>query len=186
MKFKCVGFERLCFNGHDLFIDDYVDKDDVFAKDCIVFYKKNNQFHFVSLGLFNVFYDFPPLSYAIKDIEEGGKINFDNIYIYKFCHNYTEKDFSVEIEPFYLRYEKVTNGNNLLFNCKNFCIGLNRNQTLVFNTFSSAKKFLKKNNLKDFILKINNLFKIGDKDNEFIRRSLQSNISETFVNGRLE
>lgn len=39
----------------------------------LFFTKKNNQFHFVSLELFNVFYDFPPLSYAIKDIEEGAK-----------------------------------------------------------------------------------------------------------------
>ena len=162
MKYKCVGFERLAFSGFDLFIDDYNDSDNLFASGCIIFYKKEDLFHFVLLDRLGICLNATIIQYILKDIVEKNTLDIKNLYIYGF--NKEEDRYltneCVDIEPFYILYERLSDGNNIYCDCEKFCIGLERNQSLIFNSAKSIYEFIRKNNLKHNIIKVDRLFKL--------------------------
>ena len=188
MQYRCVGFERLAFSGFDLFINDYYDHDNLFASGCIIFYKKDDLFHFIKFSHLNVLMEFNILKYNVLDIEEGYCINLNNLYVYNFNKEedrYITNDF-VKVKPFYVLYEKLSDGNNPYCDCEKFCIGLERNQSLIFNSKKDAQTFIKDNQLKSKFIKVDKLFKINWEDINVIRRYFKTDNRKAFVNGRLE
>ena len=168
MQYRCVGFERLAFSGCDLFINDDKDSDSFFTLDSIIFYKKDNSFHFVTLGSSVIKYNDMLANYVMKDLTENNPVYLKNLFAYNF-HNKEDCYLSnncVKIKPFYIVYDDVHYfyKNFLICNCKKFCIGLERNQSLIFNSKKDAQTFIKDNQLKNNIIKVDRLFqmKFGD------------------------
>lgn len=178
MQYRCVGFERLAFSGFDLFINDYYDCDNLFASGCIIFYKKDNLFHFVLLGRLGIYVLAPVVQYILKDIAEGSILNADNFYAYGFNSKeegrYITDDF-VKVKPFYVLYENLSDGNNPYCDCEKFCIGLERNQSLIFNSKRQMYDFIKNNKLKSNFIKVDKLFKLKVCEDD-IRRIFKTNI----------
>lgn len=178
MKYKCVGFERLAFSGFDLYIDDYFDCDNLFASGCIIFYKKDNLFHFVLLGRLGIYILSPIVQYILKDITENSILDVNSFYAYGFNSKEENRYLTnecVDIKPFYVLYEKLSDGNNLYCDCEKFCIGLERNQSLIFNSKKSINDFIKNNKLKSNFIKVDKLFKLKVREDE-IRRIYKTNI----------
>ena len=187
MKYRCIGFERLAFSGFDLFINDYRDHDNLFASGCIIFYKKDNLFHFVKFSHLNVLMEFEIFKYNILDIEEGCCINLNNVYAFNFNKEedrYLTNEY-VDIEPFYVCYENLSDGNNIYCDCEKFCIGLERNQSLIFNQKQKALAFIKDNKLGNKLVKVDKLFKINWSDINVIRNYFKTDYRKTFINRRL-
>ena len=131
--------------------------------------------------------EFEIFKYNILDIEEGCCINLNNVYAFNFNKEedrYLTNEY-VDIEPFYVCYENLSDGNNIYCDCEKFCIGLERNQSLIFNQKQKALAFIKDNKLGNKLVKVDKLFKINWSDINVIRNYFKTDYRKTFINRRL-